>query len=152
GAIVVTSVVLRRLVHRGAVQLPPKLSRVIAELGWRLSPAQTLVLLAFYVATWALIGVGFALLVTAVGLGHEATPYLIGLFAGSWALGFLVLIAPGGIGVREAVMIAGLGALAPEPYPALIALLARVGWMVGEFAGLGFSYLLKWIEQAQYSR
>lgn len=116
--------------------LPP-LTRLAARLGKREPPsvrvpARTLaIVVAANVASWIGYGVGFrwlaaALVPTAAGdwLGYVA------VFAGSYLAGYLALVVPGGIGVREAFMVAGLRALglADAPTAALLAVASRL-WL-----------------------
>ena len=69
------------------------------------------------VVVWVLQGLGFHLLALALGAGWT-NDWLasIAIFTGSYVLGYLAVFAPGGLGVREAVMgaaFAGLGLASP---------------------------------------
>jgi glycosyltransferase 2 family protein len=64
----------------------------------------------FYAATWPLIGLSFWM--TARAFIHVTPSELAlytGAFAAAWIVGLLAIYAPGGIGVREAVLVAILG-------------------------------------------
>lgn len=50
----------------------------------------------------------------------------------AWVIGFLVIIAPGGLGAREAVIIAYYTALTGESIAISIALMARLIWFLAE--------------------
>jgi uncharacterized membrane protein YbhN (UPF0104 family) len=61
------------------------------------------------VAAWVLYGVAFQRL--AVGVlpaAHGSTGLYIAIYTSSYLAGFLALIAPGGVGVREVVMASAL--------------------------------------------
>jgi uncharacterized membrane protein YbhN (UPF0104 family) len=63
-----------------------------------------------YAITWPWIGVSFWMTARAflhVGLGDLAL--YTGAFAAAWIVGLIAIYAPGGIGVREAVLVASLG-------------------------------------------
>lgn len=83
---------------------------------------------------WLLSGASLFWLLRAVHAPFSAAdfPVLISAFSFAWVAGFVVILSPGGIGVREAVLIAVLTALLPAPYPALAALLSRIVWSLCE--------------------
>jgi uncharacterized membrane protein YbhN (UPF0104 family) len=62
----------------------------------------------------------------------------IGVFAVSWVAGFITLVAPGGIGVREAVLLAGL----TPAYGPGTALAVAVAYRVVTSVGDGIAFLL----------
>lgn len=66
-------------------------------------------------------------------------PLLVAIWAGSWALGFVTPGAPGGIGVREAIITAALSAAGHGESAVLIAILMRVVTLLGDllFAAIG---------------
>jgi len=53
----------------------------------------------------------------------------VAIFAGSYLVGFVALFAPGGVGVREAVMAAGLKRAAFAIGPAYLVVLASRLWL-----------------------
>ncbi|MHB1137063.1 MAG: lysylphosphatidylglycerol synthase domain-containing protein [Coriobacteriia bacterium] len=76
-----------------------------------------------YALTWCLGGIAFAVFVGSITVGDPGTLSLyIGAFAAASIGGLLVLFAPGGIGVREAIL---AGLLAPS-YPLAVAVAAGV--------------------------
>jgi hypothetical protein len=63
-----------------------------------------------YAATWLLIGVSFWMTARAfVHVSPSDVALYTGAFAAAWIVGLLAIYAPGGIGVREAVLVAILG-------------------------------------------
>jgi len=84
---------------------------------------------------WALFGVHTWAL--ALDLGGGGLPLLLrstGVFAASWSIGFLLLVAPAGAGPREAAFIVLLGATLPVAQATVIALVSRLLITVGDVA------------------
>jgi len=94
-------------------------------------------IILFYALDWLLIGLSFAALAAAFDPTLSAGGWLglPGLFAGAWAVSFLAIFAPGGIGVREAVLTLGAGALLDEPLPLVVAIAARLAWTGADIIG-----------------
>jgi len=125
-----------------------RLGRHQAQLSLRY--CDVLALLAAYAGCWCLYGLGFYLAGTgvavvgqagsapaAIGLGH--LPEMIGINALSWSVGFLSIITPAGLGVREGVAFSLLSKIVVKPYPSLIPLVARVWVTVAEVAAIGIA-------------
>ena len=95
---------------------------------------------------WLLYGVGLLLLLRGVGVAWEATqlPVLAGVFAASYVVGYMALIAPGGLVVREGAMTGLLTELSEMPVgvAAGVAILARL-WLVGAELG-ALALVLAW--------
>jgi hypothetical protein len=89
------------------------------------------------VASWILYGVAFRWLAGALlpGLAGKWVEY-VAVFAGSYLAGYLALVVPGGLGVRELSMAAALYRLgvADEPTAALLAVASRLWLTVLELA------------------
>lgn len=97
-----------------------------------------------YALNQLLCGVIMALLGAYIfGAGALHLPLNIGVFAVAWIAGVIVLVAPGGIGVREAVLLAGL---APTYGPGT-ALGMAIGYRVISTVGDGIGFL--WGFQAE---
>ena len=78
---------------------------------------------------WLLLGMGFWVL--ARGSGLEVEPvFAIGLFAAGYAVGFLVPIAPAGLGVRDAVLTLGLMPYVPAGEALAVTVMARIVYLV----------------------
>lgn len=87
--------------------------------------------LGLQLAIWVLTGLSFWVLlpdVTAV----EDVLLVVGAFGLSWTTGFLTLFAPGGIGVREAVLVALLAGITSPTDAAIIASTHRLLWILTE--------------------
>jgi glycosyltransferase 2 family protein len=83
------------------------------------------------VVAWVLYGVGFGLFWAALlGRGGGVTLSALAVYTASYLLGYIVLIAPGGFGVREAALIALLVSLklATPADAALLAAASRI-WL-----------------------
>jgi len=92
-----------------------------------------LYLLAGYVMRWILAGTAFILLVQAVHpLSMGDWPFLAASFTLAWAVGFITVFAPGGIGVREVVLVALLETVMPTAIAVILALLSRLWWIAAE--------------------
>jgi uncharacterized membrane protein YbhN (UPF0104 family) len=62
----------------------------------------------------------------------------IGVFAVAWVAGFVTLVSPGGIGVREAILLAGM----TPAYGPGVALAAAMSYRVVTCLGDGLAFLL----------
>ena len=99
--------------------------------GSQIEYSYLLSLLSVFFVAWILLGFGFYLMT--YSLYPESSAYifpLIGVFAISWAAGFLVIILPGGLGLREAVLSYLLSFFLPVPIAIIVSLLSRL-WLLG---------------------
>ncbi len=88
-------------------------------------------LLSVFLVAWVVLGLGFFLLVAAVyPVSWSLLFPLTGIFALAWALGFVMIFLPAGLGFREAVLSYLLSFFLPLPIAILVALLSRI-WLVG---------------------
>ncbi len=87
------------------------------------SPRYSVILLIMlgYTTTFVLWGIAFTIFASSVSpLAFNNLPFLIAVFAMSWVVGFLILFAPAGIGVRESILTMALQPLIPIPAQILI--------------------------------
>jgi len=82
----------------------------------------------FFVASAALL----ELLAHALGFGVESFSLLLAAGAASWAAGFIVIGAPGGLGVREAAFVALAGGALGESHALLLIGLFRIVTFLGD--------------------
>ncbi len=133
----------------------PAIIRLAGRIVHRFSPASTgplwnagwldgIVLTLYSAIGWLLSGVGFHLFVTSLTpLQAGALAGMIGINALSFVAGYIVLIAPAGLGAKEIALAALLTAYVPAPVAALLAAAARLWTVAGEvipallFAALG---------------
>lgn len=87
-------------------------------------------LLVLQVVLWLCLGLSYALLLP-VDL-YEVWWSAGAAFALSWALGYVIIFAPGGIGIREAVLSGLLLAFLPAEQGLLLATLHRFLWLLSE--------------------
>ncbi len=94
------------------------------------APASLLTSLIF----WLLVGVGFYYLAISVAPQLRQLTWLqaASIFALAWCAGFVVVLAPAGLGVREAALSGLLAAYIPLSEALSVALLARLWWTLGE--------------------
>jgi uncharacterized membrane protein YbhN (UPF0104 family) len=83
---------------------------------------------------WLITGIGFHLLMMAVTQSSTGIHWLqsIGIYSLAWAIGFLVIFVPAGIGIREGALVFLLKPLVTDSEAILIAILARMWWTMAE--------------------
>lgn len=100
----------------GRTQLP---SKVRTE--------RLLIATAWATLSWLIQGLGFAVLVSSYApLDLELGAYCVALYGISIVAGFLALFAPGGLGVREAVLFTALSPALGPGLSTMLALVARI--------------------------
>jgi glycosyltransferase 2 family protein len=96
-----------------------------------------------YLVYWGITGLAFAAFVRSlypIAAGDVLT--LVAAFTAAYAAGFLSLLSPAGLGVREVVLVIALsGVMATGPATA-VALTSRLWMMLVELAGAGVAHLL----------
>ena len=101
---------------------------------------QVWALVAAYAVAWIIMGAGFASLVRALTpVTWAQVPALVAIFAAAYVIGFLSLLTPSGLGVREGIMTLLLAAILPAGVSAVIAVVARLWMIVGELIGVAVS-------------
>jgi uncharacterized membrane protein YbhN (UPF0104 family) len=108
----------------------------------RLSWNKVLCALAVFCLSRIILGLAFVFLVNSFfKVDPEDIPSLIAVFILANLTGFIAIFAPGGIGVREGVLLVGLSPIV-GPGPAIVvAGLARVWQTLLELATMGFGWL-----------
>lgn len=106
-------------------------------------PARDRILLVGgYLGVWVGLGVSFWLFVEGVGAGELPLVAAIGIHAAGYLAGYLAVVVPGGLGVREGAYAALLGLHLPPPVAVAVALLARLWSTLVELA-VGFALLAR---------
>lgn len=82
-----------RLARREPLPATPQTGHVLRALGWA-------------GVMWGLYGLHLVVLANAVHPGEVDWGFAVGVFAASWAAGFVVLVAPAGAGARELAFLA----------------------------------------------
>lgn len=85
---------------------------------------------------WAALGVHAWVLLRALGSDDANLGVVTGAFAVAWLVGFVVVIAPAGVGPREIALVALLAGAATEPQALALALLSRFVMTLADVAGL----------------
>jgi glycosyltransferase 2 family protein len=106
--------------------------------------AGTVVLLTVgYGVYWAVTGLAFAALVASLHpLAAADVPLVVAAYAAAYAAGFLALLTPAGLGVREGVLVVALAPVLPAGPALVVALLSRLWMMLVELAGAGVAHLV----------
>jgi glycosyltransferase 2 family protein len=106
------------------------------------SPGTVALLTVGYACYWAVTGLAFAALVASVHrLPAGDVPLVVAAYAAAYAVGFLSLLTPAGLGVREGVLVVALAPVLPAGPALAVALVSRVWMMVAELAGAGLAQL-----------
>jgi uncharacterized membrane protein YbhN (UPF0104 family) len=99
-----------------------------------------------YVVAWLLFGTGFFFFLQGISITFpflQATSY----FLIAWLIGFIVVFVPGGIGVREGVLVLLLTPLLGQPIAIIVSVLSRIWWMVGDALLLAVSTIMQRIDK-----
>jgi uncharacterized membrane protein YbhN (UPF0104 family) len=100
------------------------------------APGTVALLAAGYAAYWVVTGLAFAALVASVHrLAPGEVPLVVAAYAAAYAVGFLSLLTPAGLGVREGVLVVALSPVLPAGPALVVALVSRVWMMAVELAG-----------------
>jgi hypothetical protein len=94
---------------------------------WRTNTAN----LVLQAAIWILLGMSLWVILPHASGPHFAT-LAIGTFGLSWAIGYLAIFAPGGIGVREPIIVALLAPVMSPTTALLYASTHRILWVIME--------------------
>ncbi len=110
-----------RVLRRDPLERPLSWRGVSAALGWAL-------------AMWAAYGVHLWLLVRPHDSGGDGSVLLLstGAYALAWTAGFLFVLAPAGVGVRELALVAALAPVLDRPGALAVAVLSRVLMTLGD--------------------
>jgi glycosyltransferase 2 family protein len=106
------------------------------------STSTVALLVAGYAAYWLLTGLAFAVFVRSLyPLPAGDVPLAAAAYAAAYAAGFLSLLTPAGLGVREGVLVVALAPVLPAGPALVVALLSRLWMMLAELAGAGAAQL-----------
>lgn len=105
-------------------------------LPYTLSFGRALTLLLAYVAAWILYGASFWCMLKGIGLENPPFWSMAAASSAAYLLGFLALFAPGGLGVREGVLMVLIAPHSPAGLAATVAVIARVWITIVELIGL----------------
>jgi uncharacterized membrane protein YbhN (UPF0104 family) len=111
-----------RLTGRDGLDQPLRWRGVLVAASWSL-------------VMWACYGVHLALLTRALASsGHRLPLLATGAYALAWVVGFVVVIAPAGVGAREGMLVVALAPALSTSAATAVALVSRVVMTGGDFA------------------
>lgn len=136
-------VLLRRTWLDAVLQRLARLTPRVDPTHVRLPSQMTIVLTAGCAAVTILtIGASFAVLLPSAD-GARGFVATAGIFMLAWVIGFVVLPLPSGLGVREAVLVAGLASVHPVADVLAAAIVARLVLVVVELAFVALAQLAR---------
>jgi hypothetical protein len=102
----------------------------------RLTAGPLLRAMAWSFASWLCYGLQIWILATRLGAPAGKTALVaVGGFAFAWSIGFVVVFAPAGAGVRDVLLLVMLGSVVPTGEATAIVLVSRVLMTVGDLLG-----------------
>lgn len=105
---------------------------VIYLWGRHVSPIRITFIIGLQFVTWLLVGLSFSVIVP-IDYSTDTVILSAGAFTISWLIGFITLFAPGGIGVREAILVALMLPLLSATDSGVFAITHRILWIIVEF-------------------
>jgi glycosyltransferase 2 family protein len=121
--------------------LPRLLKRDV--IGWNGRWIDGIVILALSLVAWMIYGVAYwMLLASLAGVSAVHIPVLSGVNALSFLAGYLAVVTPGGLGVREFAMTRLLLPLVPESVGAVLSVASRLWTIAAELVGGALTLLL----------
>lgn len=92
-------------------------------------------IMAIYLVSAIIQGTAFFLLIrTIYPISFRDLPGVVGLYNGAWAVGFISLITPSGLGVREGALVYLLKYYIPVPLAVIVSVAARIWFIIFEIA------------------
>ena len=132
--------------HRIQETLP----RVIEQGAAMFSMSKLLRSLGVYLLLWGLLGTAFFLFIKSLYPVTASQLFSVtGIYAVAWSIGFLSVITPSGLGVREGVLSLLLTSVLPPATAMLVALLSRLWTLSAELAVTGAAFGLYWRQKTK---
>lgn len=136
------------LLYRYRIQ--QTLPRLIKQCRAMFSVSGVLWLAGAYLLLWAFLGIAFFLFIKSLTpVSTSQLPVVTGTYAVAWSIGFLSIITPSGLGVREGILSVLLTNVLPPTTAMLIALLSRLWTLSAELAVTGMAFGLYWRKQTK---
>jgi hypothetical protein len=96
-----------------------------------------LYLFVFYLIVWIVYGLSGVTLAYAIGIEDKVPlSLLFNIYIFAWLIGFISMITPGGLGIREGVLILMINPYISMSELMVFAILARMTWTITELAGV----------------
>lgn len=104
---------------------------------------QMLKVVGLFILNWLIVGLGFYMLTCSIyPLPLSQFLYAAGVYGVSCIIGILAIFAPSGIGVREGIMVLGLGLVMPSEYAVIISIVSRLWMSVSELVLIGIAFVI----------
>jgi len=109
---------------------------------FKFSSGKLIIVLLLFTLAWAFYGFGSYLTMAAVvGVSQVSAVWLISTFIVAWLVGYISIITPMGLGVREGAVVAALSPLISDGLAGLVAIFTRLWLMVSELSVLVLIFL-----------
>jgi len=125
----------------------PKMGKVVkTDISYRYQ--SIISLLVIYIIAWILQGLSVFILIKSLypGIGTSGLMPAIGAYGGAYALGFVSIVTPGGLGVREGILSFLLKFYIPAPVAVIVAVLSRLCFTLFDVLMTLFSLKFKNLE------
>jgi glycosyltransferase 2 family protein len=138
GAAMIALAALHPVVSRAGIRIMARRVRRLAPLERSVLPVSVLVrLFAGYALGAALVGLAFSVMLR--GLGADVSPLTaVAVYNLAGIAGMLAIAVPGGVGVREGVVVALLSGVVSPPVALAAALLTRLAGVVADLMPFAF--------------
>ena len=104
---------------------------------------QMIKVVLLFICNWLVVGVGFYMLVCSIyPVPASQFLYVAGIDGLSCIIGILAVFTPSGLGVREGIILLGLGLIMPKEYAVIISLVTRLWQTVAEFMLIGIAIVI----------
>lgn len=104
---------------------------------------QMIKVVLLFIGNWIIVGIGFYMLACSIyPVPMSEMLYTAGIFGLSCIIGILAIFAPSGLGVREGILVLGLGLVMPEEYAVIISIVSRLWMTVSELALIGIAFVV----------
>ena len=120
---------------------------------FKFSSAKLLIVLILFTLAWAFYGFGSYLTMAAVvGVGQFSIWWLASTFIVAWLIGYISIVTPMGLGVREGAVVAALSPLISDGLAGLVAVITRIWLMISELSVLVLFVIYKLIRRTVYKK
>lgn len=114
---------------------------------------EMLKVVVLFILNWIIVGIGFYMLTCSIyPIPASELLYTAGIFGLSCIIGILAIFAPSGLGVREGILVLGLGLIMPEEYAVIISIVSRLWMTVSELALIGIAFIVNKVMERQKRR
>lgn len=122
--------IMEKLIHKKDMQIP-------------ITYKQMLKVVLLFIGNWLIVGIGFYMLAYSIyPIPLSQMLYTAGIFGLSCIIGILAIFAPSGLGVREGILVLGLGLIMPSEYAVIISIISRLWMTVSELALIGIAFVV----------